>query len=90
MGKIHEAALKGDIAEVTRLLDEGGALKVVTQQGGAARAQSRVAADQAVLESNPGAPVDADDYRYDHTDGGGLIGRWCAWRLKGRDVSSAK
>ena len=34
MGKIHEAALKGDIAEVTRLLDEGGALKLVTLQGG--------------------------------------------------------
>ena len=29
MGKIHEAALKGDIAEVTRLLDEGGVLKLV-------------------------------------------------------------
>ena len=32
MGKIHEAALKGDIAEVTRLLDEGGALKLVALQ----------------------------------------------------------
>ena len=35
MGKIHEAAMKGDIAEVTRLLDKGGALKLVTRQGGA-------------------------------------------------------
>ena len=32
MGKIHEAALKGDIAEVARLLDEGGALKLFPLQ----------------------------------------------------------
>ena len=32
MGKIHEAALKGDIAEVTRLLDKRGALKLVALQ----------------------------------------------------------
>ena len=32
MGKIHDAALKGDIAEVTRLLDEGGPLKLVALQ----------------------------------------------------------
>ena len=32
MGKIHKAARRGDIAEVTRLLDEGGALKLVALQ----------------------------------------------------------
>ena len=83
MGKIHQAALKGDIAEVTRLLDEGGALKLVTLQRGRRPHSVGGGADQALLECHPGTRVDEDDCWYNYCDGEGpLFGRWWEWRLK--------
>ena len=76
MGKIHEAALIGDIAEVTRLLDEGGGAQVCRTAAGADFSQLRRAVDQALLGSHPGTLVYADDYALDAfygcvTEGGG-------------------